>query len=184
MHSNTFLWNEHPSDTEKPHLLSRYIIGTSVVYFRDFMAFTALWYCITRKWLSKALLINNLHTVEAFCTCQSSSWLCVSVQFCVKVFWDCTLPVSFSLSSFPGHSLQQRPDGLQPQGPQWIWRALREAFGKPLILSITFRFLADLLGFAGPLCISGIVHHISKKNHTIQAPVRASQLYVLHIGTQ
>uniref|UniRef100_A0A8B9JES7 ATP-binding cassette, sub-family C (CFTR/MRP), member 8 n=1 Tax=Astyanax mexicanus TaxID=7994 RepID=A0A8B9JES7_ASTMX len=61
-----------------------------------------------------------------------------------------------------------RPDGHQPQGPQWIWRALRQAFGKPLILSITFRFLADLLGFVGPLCISGIVHHISKENHTIQ----------------
>uniref|UniRef100_A0AAR2IR47 ATP-binding cassette, sub-family C (CFTR/MRP), member 8 n=1 Tax=Pygocentrus nattereri TaxID=42514 RepID=A0AAR2IR47_PYGNA len=56
----------------------------------------------------------------------------------------------------------------EPQGPQWIWRALRQAYGKPLILSITFRFLADLLGFVGPLCISGIVHHISKKNHTIQ----------------
>uniref|UniRef100_A0A8B9R443 ATP-binding cassette, sub-family C (CFTR/MRP), member 8 n=1 Tax=Astyanax mexicanus TaxID=7994 RepID=A0A8B9R443_ASTMX len=57
---------------------------------------------------------------------------------------------------------------VTPQGPQWIWRALRQAFGKPLILSITFRFLADLLGFVGPLCISGIVHHISKENHTIQ----------------
>uniref|UniRef100_A0A8D3ABU3 ATP-binding cassette, sub-family C (CFTR/MRP), member 8 n=1 Tax=Scophthalmus maximus TaxID=52904 RepID=A0A8D3ABU3_SCOMX len=53
-------------------------------------------------------------------------------------------------------------------GPKSIWRALRKAFGRPLILSITFRFLADLLGFAGPLCISGIVHHISKDNRTIQ----------------
>ncbi|XP_046715562.1 ATP-binding cassette sub-family C member 8 isoform X1 [Silurus meridionalis] len=74
---------------------------------------------------------------------------------------------------------QKRPDGLQPQGPQWIWRALREAFGKPLILSITFRFLADLLGFAGPLCISGIVHHISKKNHTIQAPAKLLGVYFI-----
>ncbi|GAA6070258.1 ATP-binding cassette sub-family C member 8 isoform X1 [Tachysurus ichikawai] len=74
---------------------------------------------------------------------------------------------------------QKRPDGLQPQGPQWIWRALREAFGKPLILSITFRFLADLLGFAGPLCISGIVHHISKKNHTIQAPAQLLGVYFI-----
>uniref|UniRef100_A0A4W6EQW1 ATP-binding cassette, sub-family C (CFTR/MRP), member 8 n=1 Tax=Lates calcarifer TaxID=8187 RepID=A0A4W6EQW1_LATCA len=49
-----------------------------------------------------------------------------------------------------------------------ISQALRKAFGRPLILSITFRFLADLLGFAGPLCISGIVHHISKDNRTIQ----------------
>uniref|UniRef100_A0A8C4DJG2 ATP-binding cassette, sub-family C (CFTR/MRP), member 8 n=1 Tax=Dicentrarchus labrax TaxID=13489 RepID=A0A8C4DJG2_DICLA len=44
-----------------------------------------------------------------------------------------------------------------PQGPKLIWQALRKAFGRPLILSITFRFLADLLGFAGPLCISGIL---------------------------
>uniref|UniRef100_A0A4W5L124 ATP-binding cassette, sub-family C (CFTR/MRP), member 8 n=1 Tax=Hucho hucho TaxID=62062 RepID=A0A4W5L124_9TELE len=48
--------------------------------------------------------------------------------------------------------------------PKWIWRALCQAFGRPLIISITFRFLADLLGFAGPLCISGIVHHITKNN--------------------
>uniref|UniRef100_A0A8C5CZA5 ATP-binding cassette, sub-family C (CFTR/MRP), member 8 n=1 Tax=Gadus morhua TaxID=8049 RepID=A0A8C5CZA5_GADMO len=56
---------------------------------------------------------------------------------------------------------------LRAVSPQ-IWRALRKAFGRPLILSITFRFLADLLGFAGPLCISGIVHHVSKDNRSIQ----------------
>uniref|UniRef100_A0A665UJ85 ATP-binding cassette, sub-family C (CFTR/MRP), member 8 n=1 Tax=Echeneis naucrates TaxID=173247 RepID=A0A665UJ85_ECHNA len=56
--------------------------------------------------------------------------------------------------------------GAAPPGPKWIWQALRKAFGRPLILSIMFRFLADLLGFAGPLCISGIVHHISpSRNH-------------------
>uniref|UniRef100_A0A8C1VBV0 ATP-binding cassette, sub-family C (CFTR/MRP), member 8b n=1 Tax=Cyprinus carpio TaxID=7962 RepID=A0A8C1VBV0_CYPCA len=52
------------------------------------------------------------------------------------------------------------------KGSRWIWLALRQAFGRPLVLSITFRFIADLLGFAGPLCISGIVHHISSDNHT------------------
>uniref|UniRef100_A0A8C8VR47 ATP binding cassette subfamily C member 9 n=1 Tax=Pelusios castaneus TaxID=367368 RepID=A0A8C8VR47_9SAUR len=31
------------------------------------------------------------------------------------------------------------------------------AFGRPILLSSTFRYLADLLGFAGPLCISRIV---------------------------
>lgn len=66
----------------------------------------------------------------------------------------------------------KRPQGIALQSPKWIWQALRKAFGRPLILSITFRFLADLLGFAGPLCISGIVHHISKDNRTIQPPVR------------
>uniref|UniRef100_A0A673AX56 ATP-binding cassette, sub-family C (CFTR/MRP), member 8 n=1 Tax=Sphaeramia orbicularis TaxID=375764 RepID=A0A673AX56_9TELE len=62
----------------------------------------------------------------------------------------------------------QKVKAGEKAGPKWIWQALRKAFGRPLILSITFRFLADLLGFAGPLCISGIVHHISKDNSTIQ----------------
>uniref|UniRef100_A0A8C3BVP3 ATP binding cassette subfamily C member 9 n=1 Tax=Cairina moschata TaxID=8855 RepID=A0A8C3BVP3_CAIMO len=38
-----------------------------------------------------------------------------------------------------------------------IWLAMYSAFGRPILLSSTFRYLADLLGFAGPLCISGIV---------------------------
>uniref|UniRef100_A0A672MCZ8 ATP-binding cassette, sub-family C (CFTR/MRP), member 8 n=1 Tax=Sinocyclocheilus grahami TaxID=75366 RepID=A0A672MCZ8_SINGR len=66
--------------------------------------------------------------------------------------------------------LIQRPQGTLLQGPKCIWTALRQAFGRPLFLSITYRFMADLLGFAGPLCISGIVHHLSKENHTIQPP--------------
>ncbi|XP_055365722.1 ATP-binding cassette sub-family C member 8 isoform X2 [Betta splendens] len=74
---------------------------------------------------------------------------------------------------------QKRPQGTAPQGPKWIWQALRKAFGRPLILSITFRFLADLLGFAGPLCISGIVHHISKDNRTIQPPMRLLGIYFI-----
>uniref|UniRef100_A0A4W6D0N1 ATP-binding cassette, sub-family C (CFTR/MRP), member 9 n=1 Tax=Lates calcarifer TaxID=8187 RepID=A0A4W6D0N1_LATCA len=37
-----------------------------------------------------------------------------------------------------------------------IWRSMYRAFGRPILLSSTFRYLADLLGFAGPLCISGI----------------------------
>lgn len=60
-----------------------------------------------------------------------------------------------------------------------IWQALRKAFGRPLILSITFRFLADLLGFAGPLCISGIVHHVSRDNRTIQPPVSPETVLVV-----
>uniref|UniRef100_A0A673FVU8 ATP-binding cassette, sub-family C (CFTR/MRP), member 8 n=1 Tax=Sinocyclocheilus rhinocerous TaxID=307959 RepID=A0A673FVU8_9TELE len=74
---------------------------------------------------------------------------------------------------------QKRPQGIQPQGPKWIWTALRQAFGKPLLLSITYRFMADLLGFAGPLCISGIVHHLSKENHTIQPPVKHLGIYFI-----
>ncbi|XP_065812757.1 ATP-binding cassette sub-family C member 8 isoform X3 [Labrus bergylta] len=74
---------------------------------------------------------------------------------------------------------QKRPQGTLPQSPKLIWQALRKAFGKPLILSITFRFLADLLGFAGPLCISGIVHHISKDNRTIQPPMKLLGIYFI-----
>ncbi|CAL8319674.1 unnamed protein product [Gadus morhua 'NCC'] len=70
--------------------------------------------------------------------------------------------------AFQAQTLRARPEGSVPLGPKQIWRALRKAFGRPLILSITFRFLADLLGFAGPLCISGIVHHVSKDNRSIQ----------------
>ncbi|XP_034445063.1 ATP-binding cassette sub-family C member 8 isoform X2 [Hippoglossus hippoglossus] len=74
---------------------------------------------------------------------------------------------------------QKRTQSTAPQGPKWIWRALRRAFGRPLILSITFRFMADLLGFAGPLCISGIVHHISKDNRTIQQPMKLLGIYFI-----
>ncbi|KAK3570858.1 hypothetical protein QTP86_029193, partial [Hemibagrus guttatus] len=67
----------------------------------------------------------------------------------------------------------QKERGIIPaRDPRPIWYALRQAFGGPLLLSITHRFLADLLGFAGPLCISGIVHHISRDNHTIKPPVK------------
>uniref|UniRef100_A0AAQ4PBY4 ATP-binding cassette, sub-family C (CFTR/MRP), member 8 n=1 Tax=Gasterosteus aculeatus aculeatus TaxID=481459 RepID=A0AAQ4PBY4_GASAC len=63
-----------------------------------------------------------------------------------------------------------------------IWQALRKAFGRPLILSITFRFLADLLGFAGPLCISGImkllgIYFISSKEFLENAYVLAVLLF-------
>ncbi|NXX31940.1 ABCC8 protein, partial [Nicator chloris] len=52
---------------------------------------------------------------------------------------------------------QKNKRSSSPQGSRSIWRALCCAFGRPLLLSSTFRILADLLGFAGPLCISGIV---------------------------
>uniref|UniRef100_A0A3P9IMM9 ATP-binding cassette, sub-family C (CFTR/MRP), member 8 n=1 Tax=Oryzias latipes TaxID=8090 RepID=A0A3P9IMM9_ORYLA len=69
--------------------------------------------------------------------------------------------------------------GTAPPGPKWIWQALRKAFGRPLILSIMLRVLADLLGFVGPLCISGIVHHISKDNRTIQQPMKLLGIYFI-----
>uniref|UniRef100_A0A674JF60 ATP binding cassette subfamily C member 9 n=1 Tax=Terrapene triunguis TaxID=2587831 RepID=A0A674JF60_9SAUR len=47
-----------------------------------------------------------------------------------------------------------------------IWLAMYRAFGRPILLSSTFRYLADLLGFAGPLCISGIVESFQNDTNT------------------
>uniref|UniRef100_A0A8D3EAT3 ATP-binding cassette, sub-family C (CFTR/MRP), member 9 n=1 Tax=Scophthalmus maximus TaxID=52904 RepID=A0A8D3EAT3_SCOMX len=51
---------------------------------------------------------------------------------------------------------QRTPE--DPNRAPSIWRSMYRAFGRPILLSSTFRYLADLLGFAGPLCISGIVN--------------------------
>ncbi|KAL0963117.1 hypothetical protein UPYG_G00349970 [Umbra pygmaea] len=50
-----------------------------------------------------------------------------------------------------------------PDNAPSIWRSMYRAFGRPILLSSTFRYLADLLGFAGPLCIFGIVKHLHAK---------------------
>ncbi|KAG8542894.1 hypothetical protein GDO81_025871, partial [Engystomops pustulosus] len=55
----------------------------------------------------------------------------------------------------------------QPHKTPSIWVAIYKAFGRPILLSSTFRYLADLLGFAGPLCISGIVQHLGAKKETV-----------------
>uniref|UniRef100_A0A674JHY9 ATP binding cassette subfamily C member 9 n=1 Tax=Terrapene triunguis TaxID=2587831 RepID=A0A674JHY9_9SAUR len=51
---------------------------------------------------------------------------------------------------------QKKKVANQPNKIPSIWLAMYRAFGRPILLSSTFRYLADLLGFAGPLCISGI----------------------------
>uniref|UniRef100_A0AAQ5ZB04 ATP-binding cassette, sub-family C (CFTR/MRP), member 9 n=1 Tax=Amphiprion ocellaris TaxID=80972 RepID=A0AAQ5ZB04_AMPOC len=51
-----------------------------------------------------------------------------------------------------------------PERAPSIWRSMYRAFGRPILLSSTFRYLADLLGFAGPLCISGIVKYLKTKD--------------------
>ncbi|XP_043084806.1 ATP-binding cassette sub-family C member 8-like [Puntigrus tetrazona] len=79
---------------------------------------------------------------------------------------------SSNRESFHERSVTPENGPVSPKGSRWIWLALRQAFGRPLVLSITFRFIADLLGFAGPLCISGIVHHISSDNHSALPPVK------------
>uniref|UniRef100_A0A6Q2YZT6 ATP-binding cassette, sub-family C (CFTR/MRP), member 9 n=1 Tax=Esox lucius TaxID=8010 RepID=A0A6Q2YZT6_ESOLU len=50
-----------------------------------------------------------------------------------------------------------------------LWRSMYRAFGRPILLSSTFRYLADLLGFAGPLCISGIVKHLNTKPNSTKS---------------
>ncbi|XP_018431089.1 PREDICTED: ATP-binding cassette sub-family C member 8-like, partial [Nanorana parkeri] len=69
---------------------------------------------------------------------------------------------------------QKRKSSPCPAGVRSIWYALCHAFGRPLVLSSIFRILADMLGFAGPLCVSGIVHHLSQENETFHPRVRVS----------
>uniref|UniRef100_A0A8C3JBI8 ATP binding cassette subfamily C member 8 n=1 Tax=Calidris pygmaea TaxID=425635 RepID=A0A8C3JBI8_9CHAR len=76
---------------------------------------------------------------------------------------------------------QKNKRSSSPQGSRSIWRALCCAFGRPLLLSSTFRILADLLGFAGPLCISGIVHNVGKGNNTIRPQIIVGILLLYYL---
>ncbi|KAF4114699.1 hypothetical protein G5714_004922 [Onychostoma macrolepis] len=55
---------------------------------------------------------------------------------------------------------EQRQKTEDPEKSPSIWKSMYRAFGGSILLSSTFRYMADLLGFAGPLCISGIVEHL------------------------
>nr|XP_023406582.1 ATP-binding cassette sub-family C member 8 isoform X4 [Loxodonta africana] len=77
---------------------------------------------------------------------------------------------------------QARKDTQSTQGARAIWRALCHAFGRRLILSSTFRILADLLGFAGPLCIFGIVDHLGKENRVFQPKTKIYNK-IMHLST-
>nr|XP_037855553.1 ATP-binding cassette sub-family C member 8 isoform X3 [Chlorocebus sabaeus] len=72
---------------------------------------------------------------------------------------------------------QVRKDVQVTQGARAIWQALSHAFGRRLVLSSTFRILADLLGFAGPLCIFGIVDHLGKENDVFQPKTQFLGVY-------
>ncbi|CAK6970698.1 LOW QUALITY PROTEIN: ATP-binding cassette sub-family C member 9 [Scomber scombrus] len=63
-----------------------------------------------------------------------------------------------------------------PDRPPSIWRSMYRAFGRPILLSSTFRYLADLLGFAGPLCISGIVKYLNASDE-VPAPDKEKETY-------
>uniref|UniRef100_A0A672SV70 ATP-binding cassette sub-family C member 9-like n=1 Tax=Sinocyclocheilus grahami TaxID=75366 RepID=A0A672SV70_SINGR len=56
---------------------------------------------------------------------------------------------------------EQRQKTEDPEKSPSIWKSMYRAFGGPILLSSTFRYMADLLGFAGPLCISGITANMT-----------------------
>uniref|UniRef100_A0A671Q4F8 ATP-binding cassette sub-family C member 9-like n=1 Tax=Sinocyclocheilus anshuiensis TaxID=1608454 RepID=A0A671Q4F8_9TELE len=56
---------------------------------------------------------------------------------------------------------EQRQKTEDPEKSPSIWKSMYQAFGGPILLSSTFRYMADLLGFAGPLCISGITANMT-----------------------
>lgn len=62
---------------------------------------------------------------------------------------------------------QKKKAADHPNRTPSIWLAMYRAFGRPILLSSTFRYLADLLGFAGPLCISGIVQRVNEPKNNI-----------------
>ncbi|XP_019375211.1 PREDICTED: ATP-binding cassette sub-family C member 8 isoform X2 [Gavialis gangeticus] len=74
---------------------------------------------------------------------------------------------------------QKNKRSQYPQGSKSIWCALCSAFGKPLILSSTFRILADLLGFAGPLCIFGIVHHVGNTDRPSHSQINVLGVFFI-----
>uniref|UniRef100_A0A6Q2X929 ATP-binding cassette, sub-family C (CFTR/MRP), member 9 n=1 Tax=Esox lucius TaxID=8010 RepID=A0A6Q2X929_ESOLU len=68
-------------------------------------------------------------------------------------------------------------DQREPDKAPSLWRSMYRAFGRPILLSSTFRYLADLLGFAGPLCISGIVKHLNTKPNSTKSDDPTSLIF-------
>ncbi|XP_078276112.1 ATP-binding cassette sub-family C member 9-like [Rhinoraja longicauda] len=69
---------------------------------------------------------------------------------------------------------QKTNEGVRERRPLSIWRSMYRAYGRPILLSSTFRYLADLLGFAGPLCIYKIVDHLKEMpmlNNTVNGTI-------------
>lgn len=89
--------------------------------------------------------------------------------FTVSLFVESVQPVSSQTAEDPDRAPS-------------IWRSMYRAFGRPILLSSTFRYLADLLGFAGPLCISGIVKYLNADKDAGTPPttkVRSGCFFVL-----
>ncbi|XP_074182040.1 ATP-binding cassette sub-family C member 9 isoform X5 [Rhinolophus sinicus] len=71
---------------------------------------------------------------------------------------------------------QKKKAADHPNRTPSIWLAMYRAFGRPILLSSTFRYLADLLGFAGPLCISGIVQRVNETQNGTNTTVISGTL--------
>ncbi|ELR58161.1 ATP-binding cassette sub-family C member 9 [Bos mutus] len=71
---------------------------------------------------------------------------------------------------------QKKKVADDPNRTPSIWLAMYRAFGRPILLSSTFRYLADLLGFAGPLCISGIVQRVNETQNETNNPTGVKTL--------
>uniref|UniRef100_A0A2K6SSL6 ATP binding cassette subfamily C member 9 n=1 Tax=Saimiri boliviensis boliviensis TaxID=39432 RepID=A0A2K6SSL6_SAIBB len=79
---------------------------------------------------------------------------------------------------------QKKKVADHPNRTPSIWLAMYRAFGRPILLSSTFRYLADLLGFAGPLCISGIVQRVNETQNgtnTLSSKEFLENAYVLAV---
>nr|XP_033808126.1 LOW QUALITY PROTEIN: ATP-binding cassette sub-family C member 9 [Geotrypetes seraphini] len=77
---------------------------------------------------------------------------------------------------------QKKKVADKPNHNPSIWLAIYRAFGRPILLSSTFRYLADLLGFAGPLCISGIVQRVDERKENInQSNTTSSENWIFNI---
>ncbi|XP_016344220.1 ATP-binding cassette sub-family C member 9-like isoform X4 [Sinocyclocheilus anshuiensis] len=72
---------------------------------------------------------------------------------------------------------EQRQKTEDPDKSPSIWKSMYRAFGGSILLSSTFRYMADLLGFAGPLCISGIVGHLDNSTEIDRTNKTANMIF-------
>ncbi|CAB1346304.1 unnamed protein product, partial [Coregonus sp. 'balchen'] len=186
-------------DTNHLHLFMPAFMGfiaatTSVVYYHN----------IETSNFPKLLLALFVYWVLAFITKSIKLWKFaehdVGVQhlrFCITallvVLYGLLMAVEINVIRvrryvfFANPQKVKPPEDLQDLGQntedheksQSIWRSMYRAFGRPILLSSTFRYLADLLGFAGPLCISGIVKHLNTEPVKGGSVVRDFDVYFM-----
>ncbi|XP_063800163.1 ATP-binding cassette sub-family C member 8 isoform X3 [Pseudophryne corroboree] len=135
---------------------------TSIVYYHNIETsnFPKLLIALLVYWI----LAFVTKTIKFVKFCDNGIWF-LQLRFCLTgllaIFYGMLLAVEINVIRVRSKS------SPCPTGSRSIWFALCHAFGRPLILSSVFRILADILGFAGPLCVSGIVRYLGKKNETV-----------------